>query len=82
MNHNLFNQIKRRTNVNINDIIRLSQRLNAASFKDEKTVRRVIAQVAQLANVRLSKQKEDQLVRAILNNQFPKDINDLAKMLK
>lgn len=82
MNHNLFNQIERRTNVNINDIIRLSQRLNAASFKDEKTVRRVIAQVAQLANVRLSKQKEDQLVRAILNNQFPKDINDLAKMLK
>lgn len=81
-NNNMFGNIEKKTGVNMNEILRLANSLSNANFKDEKTVRGVIQQVAQLAGRRVPKEKEDMLVQAILNNNMPMDLNSLSKMIK
>lgn len=81
-NNNMFGNIEKKTGVNMNEILKLANSLSNANFKDEKTVRRVIQQVAQLAGRRVSKEKEDMIVKSILNNNVPLDLNALTKMMK
>lgn len=81
-NNNLFGNIEKKTGVNMNDIMRLANSLSSANFRDEQTVRRVVQQVAQLAGRRVPKEKEDMIVKSILNNNIPMDLNSLSKMIK
>ncbi|WP_458413656.1 stage VI sporulation protein F [Schinkia sp. CFF1] len=81
-NNNMFGNIEKKTGVNMNDILKLANSLSNANFRDEQTVRRVIQQVAQLAGKRVPKEKEEMLVKAILNNNIPMDLNSLSKMIK
>ncbi|WP_102349811.1 stage VI sporulation protein F [Bacillus sp. Marseille-P3661] len=80
-NNNMFGNIEKKTGVNMNDIMKLANSLSTANFKDEKTVRQVIRQVSQLAGKRVSKEKEDMIVKSILNNNMPMDLNSLSKMI-
>lgn len=80
--NNLFNNIEKQSNVNINEVLKLANSLKGANFKDEKTIRAVVSRVAKMANVTVSKQKEDELVKAIVNNRIPQNLQDLSKMLK
>lgn len=74
MNQNqnkLFNDVEKKTGVNKNQIFDLVNSLQGANLQDEKTVRRMIQQVSQIANKSISKQKEDRLVKAIINKNVP-----------
>ncbi len=77
---NFFDNIEKKTNVKQEDIFKLAQSVSNANLKDEKTVRQLIAQVARLANKPVSKEKEDQIVNAIINNNMPMDLGSLSKM--
>lgn len=81
MNQNFFDNIEKKTNVKKEDIFKLANSVSNANFKDERTVRKLIADVARLANVPVSKEKEDKIVDAIVNNNMPADLSQLAKML-
>lgn len=78
----LFDNIEKKTNVKANDIFSLANSVSNANFKDEKTVRDLIAQVSKLANVPVSKEKEEQIVKAIIQNNMPTDFASLAKMFQ
>lgn len=78
-NDNLFDQIEKMTNVKQEDLLRLAQSLSNANFQDEKTVRKVIADVARLAGRSVSKKQEDEIVQAIVNNNMPLDLSSLSK---
>ena len=78
----LFDNIEKKTNVKANDIFSLANSVSNANFKDEKTVRDLIAQVSKLANVPVSKEKEEQIVQAIIQNNMPTDFASLAKMFQ
>jgi hypothetical protein len=77
-----LNNIENKTNVKSNDLIKLANQLQGTNFSDEKTVRKIIEQVSKLANVPVSKQTEEQLVKTIINNKVPKDMSTIAKMAK
>ncbi|PWA12382.1 stage VI sporulation protein F [Pueribacillus theae] len=81
MNQNFFDNIEKKTNVKKEDIFKLANSVSNANFKDERTVRKLIADVARLANVPVSKEKEDKIVDAIVNNNMPADLSQLAKMI-
>lgn len=81
LNQNFFDNIEKKTNVKKEDIFKLANSVSNANFKDERTVRKLIADVARLANVPVSKEKEDKIVDAIVNNNMPADLSQLAKML-
>ena len=75
-----FDNIEKKTNVKKEDIFKLANSVSHANFRDEKTVRKLIADVAKLANVPVSKEKEDRIVHAIVNNNVPTDLNTITKM--
>lgn len=77
-----FDNLEKKTNVKANDLMNLANSVSNANFKDEKTVRTLISQVSKLANVPVSKEKEDQIVQAIVQNNMPTDFASLAKMFQ
>lgn len=79
-NNNFFDNLEKKTNVKQQDIFNLANSVNGANFKDEQTVRNLIQQVAKLANKPVPKEKEDELVKTIVNNNMPLDFASLAKM--
>ncbi|MFB4163431.1 stage VI sporulation protein F [Alteribacillus sp. JSM 102045] len=78
-NDSFFDQIEKKTNVKQEDLLKLVQSLNGADFQDEQTVRRVISDVGKLAGKKVSKKQEDELVKAIVNNNIPFDLASLSK---
>ncbi|MFB5661658.1 stage VI sporulation protein F [Alteribacillus sp. HJP-4] len=75
----VFDHISKKTNVKQDDLFQLVQSLQGADFKDEKTVRNVIREVARMAGKRVPKEKEDELVQAITNQNIPMDFASLNK---
>ncbi|MGI8315222.1 stage VI sporulation protein F [Halobacillus mangrovi] len=78
----MFGNIEKKTGVKMEEVLKLAKSLRHADFQDEKTVREVIKKVSALANKPVSKQKEDMLVKTIINGKVPKDFSSLEKMLK
>ncbi|KSU85592.1 MULTISPECIES: stage VI sporulation protein F [Fictibacillus] len=79
-NHQFFDKVEKKTNVKKEDIFKLAQTVSNENLRDERTLRRLISQVASLAGVPVSKQKEDQIVSAVINNNVPLDFSTLSKM--
>nr|WP_071319409.1 stage VI sporulation protein F [Anaerobacillus isosaccharinicus]MBA5585843.1 stage VI sporulation protein F [Anaerobacillus isosaccharinicus]QOY38764.1 stage VI sporulation protein F [Anaerobacillus isosaccharinicus] len=79
-NNNFFDNLEKKTNVKQQDIFNLANSVNGANFQDEQTVRNLIQQVSKLANKPVPKEKEDELVKTIVNNNMPLDFASLAKM--
>jgi hypothetical protein len=78
--NSFFDNIEKKTNVKKEDLFQLADSVKDANFKDEKTIRRLISQVSRLANVSVSKEKEDKIVKAIINNNMPIDFASISKM--
>ncbi|HEX7065449.1 MAG TPA: stage VI sporulation protein F [Bacillales bacterium] len=79
-NSEFFDDIEKKTNVKKDDVFQLANSVQNADLTDDRTVRRLITQVSQLAGVPVSKEKEDRLVKTIVNNEIPLDFSTLAKM--
>ncbi|MCQ6266040.1 stage VI sporulation protein F [Fictibacillus sp. WQ 8-8] len=81
-NNQFFDKVEKKTNVKKEDIFKLAQTVSNENLRDERTLRRLISQVASLAGVPVSKQKEDQIVSAVINNNVPLDFSTLSKMFE
>jgi len=81
MDNGFFKNIEKKTGVNMKDIFDLANSLQNANFKDEKTVRGVIQRVSQIANKKVSKEMEDQIVKSIVNDGKQLDFNTIANMI-
>ncbi|MEI5906559.1 stage VI sporulation protein F [Bacillus spongiae] len=81
MENNFFKNIEKKTGVNMNEIMELANSLQNANFKDEKTVRQVIKRVSQIANKKVPKELEDQIVKSIVNDGKQLDMGTISKML-
>ncbi|WP_186577812.1 stage VI sporulation protein F [Aquibacillus kalidii] len=79
---NMFDQIQQNSNINPQEILKVANSVQNADFSDEKTVRELVKNLAQMAGKPVSKEKEDKIVKSITNNQMPTDINSLSKLFK
>lgn len=77
-----YEQIEKKTNVKQQDLLELAQSLNQTDLTDEKNVRQLIHHVSRMANVPVSKEKEEELVKAITSKQVPMDFGSLSKMFR
>jgi hypothetical protein len=80
--NNFFDNIEKQTKVNKEDIFKLAASVQNANLKDEKVLRQLIQQVALLAGRPVSKDKEEQIVKAIVNNNIPADLSSLSNLFK
>lgn len=81
MENHFFKNVEKKTGVNMGDVFNLANSLQNANFKDERTVRNVVKQVAQIANRRIPKELEDRIVKTIINDGQKLDFNTIANMM-
>lgn len=70
-----FNKIEKKTNVDKNTILDLAKKLQQNDMKNEQTLREVIQELGRMTGKEVSKEKEDKIVSAVVNDKVPKNID-------
>ena len=73
----LFNKIEKKTNINRETIMNLANKIQKNNMKDESTLREVIQDLSNLTNKPVSKEKEDKIIEAIMNDKVPNNIDKM-----
>lgn len=78
MKDSFFNKIEGKTNVDKKDIINLAKSIQNEDLKDEVVLRKLIEDVAKLANKEVSPEKTEKIIDAIKKDK----IKNFDKMVK
>ncbi|MRH42392.1 stage VI sporulation protein F [Aquibacillus halophilus] len=79
---NMFDQIQNNSSINPEEILKVANSVQNADFSDEKTVRKLVKQLAKMADKPISQAKEDKIVKSITSNNMPTDMNTLSNIFK
>ncbi|MEG0826146.1 MAG: stage VI sporulation protein F [Bacilli bacterium] len=77
LSDNFFSKIESKTKVDKNTILDLAKKLQANDMKNETTLREVIQELGKMTGKEVSKDKEDKIVSAVVNDKVPKDLDKL-----
>jgi len=72
---NFFKKIEKKTNVSKSTILSLADKLQQGNMKDENTLREVIHDIARMTGREVSKEKEEKIINAVINNQVPSNLD-------
>lgn len=72
-----FNRVEKKTNVDKATILNLAQKLQQNDLKNEGTLREVIQTLSSMTGKNVSKEQEDKIINAVVNDKVPKDIDKL-----
>lgn len=72
---NFFKRIEKKTNVDKNTILSLAKKLQGSNMKDENTLKEVIGDLSKMTGREVSKEKEQQIIDTIMNDNVPKDLD-------
>ncbi|GAA0458864.1 stage VI sporulation protein F [Alkalibacillus silvisoli] len=78
----IFEHLNKNANISPDEIIQVAQSVQNADFQDQRTVRRLVKQLARMANKPMSQQKEDQLVDLIISKSDSIDYSTLQQIFK
>lgn len=70
-----FNKIEKKTNVDKDTILSLAGKLQNGNMKDEKTLKEVISTLSEMTGRTVSKEQEDKIIDAVLNDKVPTNID-------
>ena len=70
-----FNKVEKKTSVGKETILDLASKLQKSDLKDETTLREIIQELGQMTGREVSKEKEDKIIKAVVNDQVPKDLD-------
>lgn len=79
LSDNFFKKIEKKTNVSKDTILDLASKLQDENMKNESALRDVVKQISLLTGKTVNKEKEDKIVKAILNDNVPKDIDKMIE---
>lgn len=71
---NFFKKVEKKTNINKDTILSLANKLQDSNMKNETTLREVISELSQMTGKEVSKEKEDKIINAVMNDKVPNDI--------
>ena len=72
-----FNRVEKKTNVGKDTILDLAKKLQQNDLKNEGTLREVIQTLSKMTGRDVSKDQEDKIVNAVVNDKVPKNIDKL-----
>ena len=72
---NFFKKVEKKTNVNKDTILSLAKKLQNGNMKDETTLKEVIGTLSKMTGRPVSKEQEEKIINAVVNDQVPKDID-------
>lgn len=74
---NFFDRVEKKSGVGKQTILDLATKLQQNDLKNEGTLREVIHELSQMTGRQLTKEKEDKIVEAVVNDKVPKDIDKM-----
>ena len=72
-----FKKVEKKTNVNKDTIMSLAKKLQNSDMKDEKVLRDMVQEISSITGKEVSKEKEDKIINAIVQDNIPKDIGKM-----
>ena len=75
---NFFNKVEKKTNVNKETILSLAKKIEGNNLKNETALRDLVKEIGTLTGKSVSKEQEDKIVKAIVNDKVPKDIERMV----
>ena len=69
-----FKRVEKKTNVDKDTILSLAAK-QQGNMKDEKVLREVIGDLSRMTGKEVSKEKEQKIINAVLNDNVPKDMD-------
>lgn len=72
-----FNRVEKKTNVSKQTILELANKLQQNDLKNEGTLREVIEELSKMTGREVSKEKQDRIIQAVINDEVPKDIDKM-----
>ena len=72
-----FNRVEKKTNVDKNTILELAKKLQQNDLKNEGTIREVIQTLSAMTGKNVSKEQEDKIINAVVNDKVPKNIDKM-----
>lgn len=76
---NFFKKIENKTNVNKETILDLAKKIQNKDLKDEATLRDLIKDVSAVAGRTVTKEQEDKIINAVLEDKVPKDLDKFVE---
>ncbi|HHW69247.1 MAG TPA: stage VI sporulation protein F [Tenericutes bacterium] len=70
-----FDKIEKKTNVGKDTILNLASKIQKSDMKNEKTLREVIQELGKMTGKEVTKDKEDKIINAVINDNVPKDVD-------
>lgn len=77
LSDNFFKRIEKKTNVNKDTILNLAQKIQQNDMKNENTLREIIRELSSLTGKEVTKEKEDKIISAVINDKIPKNIDKM-----
>lgn len=78
----LFDKLHKQADINPDEVYKVADSVKDADFSDEKTVRQLVRRLSKLAGKPVSKNKEDEIVKSIVQNKMPKNAKSLNDLFK
>ncbi len=72
-----FKKVEKKTNVSKEDILSLANKLEKGNMKDENTIKEVINDLSKMTGREVSKEKEQKIIDAIINDKVPNNIDKM-----
>ena len=72
-----FKRIEKKTNVSKDTILSLAEKIQKNDMKNENTLREIIRELSTITGRDVSKEKEDKIVSAVINDKIPKNIDKI-----
>lgn len=70
-----FKKVEKKTNVNKETILSLASKLQNGNMKDEATLKEVIGTLSQMTGRPVSKEQEDKIIDAVVNDKVPQNLD-------
>lgn len=70
-----FKKVEKKTNVNKETILSLANKLQNGNMKDETTLKEVISTLSQMTGKTVSKEQEEKIIDAVVNDKVPNNID-------
>ena len=72
-----FQKVEQKSGVGKQTILDLAKKLQEGNLKNETTLREVISELSQMTGKEVSKEKQDKIIEAVINDEVPKDIDKM-----
>ena len=78
LSDNFFKKVENKTNVKKTTIVSLAKKLQGDNMKNPDSIRDVIQELSKMTGKEVSKEQEEKIIGAIVNDKVP---NNLDKMI-